>query len=97
MQALEGDIDTSHLAYLHLGAIRPDEATPKSFNYYTVADRAPRYHVIDTDIGTMYGAYRPAEDDTYLPLCSIPFSVLHHDSDQHSRCAGGRPRMGAIG
>ena len=65
MQALEGDIDTSHLAYLHLGAIRPDEATPKSFNYYTVADRAPRYHVIDTDIGTMYGAYRPAEDDTY--------------------------------
>ena len=65
MQALEGDIDTSHLGYLHLGAIRPDEATPKSFNYYTVADRAPRYHVVDTDIGTMYGAYRPAEEDTY--------------------------------
>ncbi len=65
MQALEGDIDTSHLAYLHLGAIRADEATPKSFSYYTVADRAPRYHVIDTEVGTMYGAYRPAEEDTY--------------------------------
>jgi phthalate 4,5-dioxygenase oxygenase subunit len=65
MQALEGDIDTSHLAYLHLGAIRPDEATPKSFSYYTIADRSPRYHVIDTEIGTMYGAYRPAEEDTY--------------------------------
>ena len=65
MQALEGDIDTSHLGFLHLGAIRPEEAPAKSFNYYTVADRAPRYHVIDTDSGTMYAAYRPAEEDTY--------------------------------
>ena len=65
MQGLEGDIDTSHLGFLHLGAIRPEEAPAKSFNYYTVADRAPRYHVIDTDSGTMYAAYRPAEQDTY--------------------------------
>jgi phthalate 4,5-dioxygenase len=65
MQALEGDIDTSHLGFLHLGAIKPEEAPAKSFNYYTVADRAPRYHVIDTDFGTMYAAYRPAEEDTY--------------------------------
>jgi phthalate 4,5-dioxygenase oxygenase subunit len=65
MQALEGDIDTSHLGFLHLGAIKPEKAPPKSFNYYTVADRAPRYHVMDTDAGTMYAAYRPAEPDTY--------------------------------
>lgn len=65
MQALEGDIDTSHLGFLHMGAIRAEEAPAKSFNYYTVADRAPRYHVIDTDSGTMYAAYRPAETDTY--------------------------------
>jgi phenylpropionate dioxygenase-like ring-hydroxylating dioxygenase large terminal subunit len=65
VQGLEGDIDTSHLAYLHLGAVRPEDATPRSFDYYTVADRAPRYHVIDTEFGTSYGAYRPAEPDTY--------------------------------
>ncbi len=65
VQGLEGDIDTSHLAYLHLGAIRPQDAAPKSFDYYTVADRAPRYDVLDTEFGTSYGAYRPAEDDTY--------------------------------
>ena len=65
MQALEGDIDTSHLGFLHLGAITLEEAPAKSFNYYTVADKAPRYHVIDTDAGTMYAAYRPAEPDTY--------------------------------
>jgi phenylpropionate dioxygenase-like ring-hydroxylating dioxygenase large terminal subunit len=65
VQALEGDIDTSHLGYLHLGAIKPEEATPRSFNYYTIADRAPRYHVMDTEVGTMYAAFRPAEEDTY--------------------------------
>jgi phthalate 4,5-dioxygenase oxygenase subunit len=65
MQGLEGDIDTSHLAYLHLGSVDPAKATPKSFDYYTVADRAPRYDVLDTEFGTSYGAYRPAEPDTY--------------------------------
>ena len=65
VQGLEGDIDTSHLAYLHLGSVQPEDATPKSFDYYTVADRAPRYQVIDTEFGTSYGAYRPAEPDNY--------------------------------
>jgi phenylpropionate dioxygenase-like ring-hydroxylating dioxygenase large terminal subunit len=64
-QALEGDVDTSHLGFLHLGAVKPERATPGSFDYYTVADRAPRYAVVDTDFGTSYGAYRPAEADTY--------------------------------
>jgi phenylpropionate dioxygenase-like ring-hydroxylating dioxygenase large terminal subunit len=65
MQGLEGDIDTGHLAFLHLGAITPEAARPKSFDYYTVADKAPRYDVVDTEFGTSYGAYRPAEADTY--------------------------------
>ena len=64
MQALEGDIDTSHLGFLHLGAVTPEQSTPGSFDYYNVADRSPRYDVIDTPFGTSYGAYRPAEPDT---------------------------------
>lgn len=64
-QALEGDIDTSHLAFLHLGAVRPEDTTPGSFDYYNVADRAPKYEVVDTEFGTSYGAYRPAEADSY--------------------------------
>jgi nitrite reductase/ring-hydroxylating ferredoxin subunit len=64
-QALEGDIDTGHLAFLHLGAVKPEETTPGTFDYYNVADRAPRYDVVDTDFGTSYGAYRPAEADSY--------------------------------
>jgi nitrite reductase/ring-hydroxylating ferredoxin subunit len=64
-QALEGDIDTSHLGFLHLGAVKPAQTTPGTFDYYNVADRAPKYEVVDTEFGTSYGAYRPAEADTY--------------------------------
>jgi phenylpropionate dioxygenase-like ring-hydroxylating dioxygenase large terminal subunit len=64
-QGLEGDIDTSHLGFLHLGAVRPEDTTPGTFDYYNVADRAPKYAVTDTEFGTSYGAYRPAEADTY--------------------------------
>jgi len=64
-QGLEGDIDTSHLGFLHLGAIKPEQTSPGTFDYYNVADRAPKYEVVDTEFGTSYGAYRPAEADTY--------------------------------
>ncbi|HEU0075417.1 MAG TPA: Rieske 2Fe-2S domain-containing protein [Dehalococcoidia bacterium] len=65
MQALEGDIDTSHLSFLHMGTVKPEDAAPGSFDYYGVRDRAPKYDVHETEFGTTYGAYRPAEDDTY--------------------------------
>ncbi len=65
MQALEGDIDTAHLGFLHLGAVSPEEVTPGTSDYYTVADRCPRYEVAETEYGTMYGAYRPAEEESY--------------------------------
>ena len=64
-QSLEGDIDTGHLSFLHLGAVKPEDTKPGSFDYYNVTDRAPRYEVVDTPFGTLYGAYRPAEPDTY--------------------------------
>jgi nitrite reductase/ring-hydroxylating ferredoxin subunit len=63
LQALEGDIDTSHLGFLHLGAVDPEKLEPGTFGYYTVKDRSPRYAVVDTDAGAMYGAYRPATAD----------------------------------
>jgi nitrite reductase/ring-hydroxylating ferredoxin subunit len=65
MQALEGDIDTSHLGFLHLGAHKPEDMEAGSFDYYLLKDRAPKYDVLDTPFGTSYGAYRPAEADTY--------------------------------
>jgi phthalate 4,5-dioxygenase len=61
LQALEGDIDTSHLGFLHMGAMDPASMEAGTFGYYTIKDRRPRYQIVDTEGGTMYGAYRPAE------------------------------------
>ncbi|MFN0072261.1 MAG: Rieske 2Fe-2S domain-containing protein [Chloroflexota bacterium] len=65
IQALEGDIDTSHLGFLHLGGIKPEDQKPGSFDFYTVNDRAPKYNAVETDYGTMYAAYRPAGEASY--------------------------------
>ena len=80
LQGLEGDIDTSHFSFLHAGAVSFDQADPTNLGRYAMLNRAPEYHVADTDWGTMYAAYRPAEPDTtywrvahYLfPFWTIP-------------------------
>ncbi|HVC57557.1 MAG TPA: Rieske 2Fe-2S domain-containing protein [Stellaceae bacterium] len=61
MQALEGDIDTSHFGFLHAGGVNPDDVPEDSLFRYTVTNRAPDYHVADTKAGTMYAAHREAE------------------------------------
>jgi phenylpropionate dioxygenase-like ring-hydroxylating dioxygenase large terminal subunit len=61
-QGLEGDIDTSHFSFLHAGSMSVSTQEPGTFSYYMLRDRAPRYSVVDTDYGTMYGAYRDTED-----------------------------------
>jgi phthalate 4,5-dioxygenase len=60
LQALEGEIDTSHFGFLHAGAVDPAEVPEDSLLRFTVGDRAPDYHVSETECGMMYGAYRPA-------------------------------------
>ena len=65
LQALEGDIDTAHLGFLHLGSVGASNFDKKSGENYLSQNKAPRYKVKDTKSGTMYGAYRDAEDDTY--------------------------------
>jgi phthalate 4,5-dioxygenase len=61
LQALEGDIDTSHFGFLHAGSVDAANLAADNLIRWTVANRAPEYHVADTDWGTMYAAYRPAE------------------------------------
>jgi phenylpropionate dioxygenase-like ring-hydroxylating dioxygenase large terminal subunit len=61
-QGLEGDIDTSHFSFLHAGSMDVSTQQRGTFSFYMLADRAPRYSVVDTDFGTMYGAYRDTND-----------------------------------
>jgi phenylpropionate dioxygenase-like ring-hydroxylating dioxygenase large terminal subunit len=63
LQALEGDIDTSHFGFLHVGHLADDVAPEGSFLRHMLEDRAPRYKVVDTEFGSSYGAYRPAGND----------------------------------
>jgi phthalate 4,5-dioxygenase len=65
LQSLEGDIDTSHFGFLHVGSVDVADVDPTNMHKYSIIDRAPRYHVKETDWGTMYSAYRPAEAGEY--------------------------------
>jgi phthalate 4,5-dioxygenase oxygenase subunit len=76
LQALEGDIDTSHFGFLHTGSVQPEDVPADSLLRWTVTNRAPEYHVTDTDCGTMYCAYRAAEaGQTYWRFANflLPF------------------------
>ena len=64
LQGFEGDLDTTHIGFLHFGAYEADEVEPKSMDYYTLKRRDPKMMVVDRPWGATYGSYRPAEDDT---------------------------------
>jgi phthalate 4,5-dioxygenase oxygenase subunit len=65
MQALEGDIDTSHLGFLHAGHVVADrDYIPGSADYYATRVRIARYQVAGHEIGATYAAVRPAEEES---------------------------------
>src|SRR6202043_4017353 len=57
LQALEGDIDTSHFGFLHLGSLAAEALPADSLLRHTLTNRAPEYHVAETDWGMMYAAF----------------------------------------
>ena len=77
LQALEGDIDTSHFGFLHVGHVEPDDIPAGHPLEHTAEERAPDYHVRDVPWGTSYGAYRrvggPASAQTYWRFANFMF------------------------
>jgi phthalate 4,5-dioxygenase oxygenase subunit len=74
MQALEGDIDTAHVGFLHQGAISADSVPEGSWAKYALSDRAPRFKVLDIDAGVTYGTYRAADPgNTYWRVAHFLF------------------------
>jgi phthalate 4,5-dioxygenase len=65
MQGWEGEMDTVHQAFLHYGAEKPTDIQPGTAGFYIARQRQAKFSVLETEFGTAYGAYRPAEDDTY--------------------------------
>ncbi|MCK9512486.1 MAG: Rieske 2Fe-2S domain-containing protein [Pigmentiphaga sp.] len=62
LQALEGDIDTSHVGFLHVGMLGPDDLPEDHPMRPTVINRSPEFEVRNTDWGAMYGGFRPNDD-----------------------------------
>lgn len=65
MQGLEGELDTVHASILHGGHVKVEDTEPGSFAYYQAKSRAGKFSVRETEFGTSYGMYRPAEEDSY--------------------------------
>lgn len=85
LQALEGDIDTSHFSWLHAGSVDLDHVSSGHPGKYQLIDRAPNLNVLDTDWGTMYGAYRETDnpDELYWRIAQFlfPFWTMPPDGD----------------
>ena len=82
LQSLEGDIDTSHFGFLHAGGVQADDVDPNTMHRFGLIDRTPRYHVKETDWGTMYDAYRPADAGNHFHRFAhfmFPFFALVPD------------------
>jgi len=74
LQAIEGELDTSHFGFLHAGHVDPDELAENEPIRYTITDRAPRYHLRDAPWGTQYCGYRPAAPgSTYWRFANFLF------------------------
>lgn len=66
LQALEGGIDSSHVTWLHSGALRNDPLFKGAKgNQYNIGDLKPFFEVAEADGGLFVGARRNAEDGMY--------------------------------
>ena len=69
LQNVEGEVDSSHVSFLHSKGAAPDSAGIQDLRStlpdYMARDRAPRFFVLPTEYGMMIGARRDAEEDSY--------------------------------
>ena len=74
LQGLEGDIDTSHLNFLHYGSMGGSDFAPTDATRFGAIHRDPEYKAEASGLGTIYGAYRPAEmGQTYWRIAHFLF------------------------
>ncbi|MBV9601590.1 MAG: Rieske 2Fe-2S domain-containing protein [Chloroflexi bacterium] len=71
LQNVEGEVDSSHVSFLHSRNSAADSAGIRSDDLrttlpnYMARDRAPRFFVLPTEYGVLIGARRDAESDSY--------------------------------
>ena len=90
LQALEGDIDTSHLFFLH-GRLNPDDSSAVGVWH---DDKHPRLEIVPTDYGVVYGANRDeSPTTTYWRVTQFMFPIFRPVPRQPGRQRA-RPHVG---
>jgi len=89
MQALEGEIDSSHAGFLHS---RIDgHQTGRKIPIYSLEDKHPRIEVLDTRFGVTIGARRDSGPDEYywrINQFVLPFYTLVPPSGRYQHISG---------
>ena len=62
MQGLEGEMDTLHVTFLHLGHLNKNNTEPGTFNNFQATMREGKFDVRETPHGTSYGMVRETPD-----------------------------------
>jgi phthalate 4,5-dioxygenase oxygenase subunit len=66
LQAMEGGIDSSHVSFLHSGALNTDPLFKGSKgNQYNLGDKKPVFEVVESEGGLYIGARRNADNGSY--------------------------------
>ena len=78
LQILEGDIDTTHVGFLHYGGLKPEDQPPGTFSEYQLRQKPAHFEVIDTPGGV--GLRRPPAGPARRALLAhraVLHAVLH--------------------
>jgi phthalate 4,5-dioxygenase len=72
LQCVEGELDTSHAGFLHLGRAQPQEGS--NGTPLDTLNPAVKYKIVDTDYGLLAGGYRTAgPDELYWRFANFLF------------------------
>ena len=100
LQILEGDIDTTHVGFLHYGGLKAEEQPRARFSEYQLRQKPAHFQVIDTPGGVAYGARRPGPPGEYywrIAQFCLPFYTFTppgragRQEEQRRARADGRP------
>ena len=92
LQALEGGIDSSHVSFLHAGALHKDPLFVGSRGTeYNLRDRMPFFDVVDFDGGLLIGARRNADEGRYYWRIT-PWIMPWHTIIPPRTCVGAHRR-----
>src|SRR5215203_4130768 len=91
-QAMEGDLDTAHVSFLHKLLDGGDRAFRRTSSNGAVLMHhgSPNLTIKETDYGFCYGARRNADDGYYwrITQCLLPgYSIIPSNTTQYASCA----------